>query len=102
MITTDGMENSSHAYSSDEVKQMIEKEKSKYGWEFLFLGANIDAVETARHFGIDEDHAVDYHADTIGTALNFEVVGEAVSSVRCGAPLKRKWKERIEADYKSR
>ena len=102
VITTDGMENASHLYSSDEVKAMIEKEKTKYGWEFIFLGANIDAVETAKHFGIDEDHAVDFHSDHIGTALNYEVLGMAVSSVRSGAKLGRKWKKRIEDDYASR
>ena len=102
VITTDGMENASHLYSSDEVKAMIEKEKTKYGWEFIFLGANIDAVETAKHFGIDEDHAVDFHSDHIGTALNYEVLGMAVSSVRGGAKLGKKWKKRIEDDYASR
>ena len=69
VITTDGMENASHIYSSDKVKKMIEHEKEKYGWEFLFIGANIDAVETAKHFGIDADRAVDYHADRKGTAV---------------------------------
>ena len=86
----------------EKVKAMIEKEKTKYGWEFIFLGANIDAVETAKHFGIDEDHAVDYHSDHIGTALNYEVLGMAVSSVRSGAKLGKKWKKRIEDDYAGR
>ena len=71
IITTDGMENASHKYSSDRVKQMIERQKAKYGWEFLFLGANIDAVETAGNFGIDTDWAVNYHCDSEGTALNY-------------------------------
>ena len=71
VITTDGMENASGHYDSDRVKQMIERQKSKYGWEFLFLGANIDAVETARTFGISEDRAVKYHSDSKGTTVFF-------------------------------
>jgi len=99
IITTDGMENASHKYSSDRVKQMIERQKAKYGWEFLFLGANIDAVETAGNFGIDADRAVNYHSDSEGTALNYEVLSEAICSVRCSRPLEAKWKERIDQDY---
>jgi uncharacterized protein YegL len=102
VITTDGMENASHRYTSDKVKQMIEKEKSKYGWEFLFLGANIDAVETAKHFGIGADRAVNYHSDPEGTQLNYEVVSEAICSVRCSRPLGKAWKQRIDEDYESR
>ena len=102
VITTDGMENASHRYTSDEVKQMIEKEKSKYGWEFLFLGANIDAVETAKHFGIGADRAVNYHSDHEGTQLNYEVVSEAICSVRRSRPLGKEWKKRIDEDYESR
>ena len=101
VITTDGMENASHSYSSDEVKKLIEQKKEE-GWEFLFLGANIDAVETARKFGIGEDRAVDYHADAEGTALNFAVLSDAVSSVRASAPLGRSWKARIAEDYDKR
>ena len=71
VITTDGMENASRYYSSDKVKKMIERQKVKYGWEFLFLGANIDAVETASHFGIGADRAVNYNSDSEGTALNY-------------------------------
>ncbi len=99
IITTDGMENASHHYSSDRVKQMIERQKVKYGWEFLFLGANIDAVETAGNFGIDADRAVNYHSDSEGTALNYEVLSEAICAVRCSRPLEAKWKERIDEDY---
>ena len=102
VITTDGMENASHRYSSDCVKQMIERQKSKYGWEFLFLGANIDAVETAGNFGIDADRAVNYHSDSEGTALNYEVLSEAICSVRCSKPLGREWKKRIDEDYQRR
>jgi len=102
VITTDGMENASHRYSSDCVKQMIERQKSKYGWEFLFLGANIDAVETAGNFGIEADRAVNYHSDSEGTALNYEVLSEAICSVRCSKPLGREWKKRIDEDYQRR
>ena len=102
VITTDGMENASHRYSSDRVKQMIERQKAKYGWEFLFLGANIDAVETAGNFGIDADRAVNYHSDSEGTALNYEVLSEAICSVRCSKPLGREWKKRIDEDYQRR
>jgi len=102
VITTDGMENASRRYSSDRVKQMIQRQKDKYGWEFLFLGANIDAVETAGRFGIDADRAVNYHCDSAGTQLNYEVISEAICSVRCNQPLSRKWKQRIDEDYKSR
>lgn len=102
VITTDGVENASHRYSSEKVKKMIERQKEKYGWEFLFLGANIDAVETARHFGISEDRAVNYHSDSEGTQLNYEVLSEAICSVRCSAPLDANWKKRIDEDYESR
>ena len=102
VITTDGMENASRRYDSDKVKKMIERQKEKYGWEFLFLGANIDAVETARHFGISEDRAVNYHSDSEGTQLNYEVVSEAICAVRCNAPLGVDWKKRIDEDYNAR
>src|SRR5574344_1541286 len=95
VITTDGMENASRRYDSALVKQMIEHEKSKYGWEFLFLGANIDAVETAKHFGIGADRAVNYRSDHEGTQLNYEVLSEAVSAVRCSVPLGTTWKKRL-------
>ena len=102
VITTDGMENASHRYTSDEVKAMVQRQKEKYGWEFLFLGANIDAVETASHFGIAEDRAVTFHNDSYGQALNYAEVSEAVSQVRSNAPLGRSWKEKIEEDFRSR
>ena len=102
VITTDGMENASRLYSSDEVKAMVEKEKNKYGWEFLFLGANIDAVETAKQFGIGQDRAVDFISDRQGQALNYAEVSEAVRTVRACRPLTRDWKRNIEADYKAR
>ena len=102
IITTDGMENASRVYSSDEVKEMIERQKAKYGWEFLFLGANIDAVETARHFGIAEDRAVTYHSDSVGTLLNYAVMSDAISSVRSSRPLSADWKRKIDEDFKKR
>ena len=102
VITTDGMENASRRYDSEKVKKMIERQKEKYGWEFLFLGANIDAVETARGFGISEDRAVNYHSDSEGTQLNYEVVSEAICAVRCSAPLSADWKKRIDEDYEKR
>lgn len=102
VITTDGMENASREYSAERVKKMIEQQKEKAGWEFLFLGANIDAVGTAASFGIGADRAVDYCSDSTGTQLNFSVLSDAISSVRSSAPLKSDWKKRIEEDFKSR
>ena len=102
IITTDGMENASRRYSSDKVKQMIERQKSKYGWEFLFLGANIDAIETAGRFGIEADRAVNYRSDKKGTALNYEVLSDAIASVRASRPLESDWKKRIDEDYINR
>lgn len=102
VITTDGMENASRRYDSETVKKMIERQKEKYGWEFLFLGANIDAVETAKHFGIGADRAVNYHSDGEGTQLNYEVLSDAICAVRCSAPLSADWKKRIDEDYEKR
>lgn len=102
VITTDGYENASHTYSSARVKKMIEHEKEKYGWEFLFLGANIDAVETASTFGIAADRAVTYHSDRKGTELNYKVLNNAVSAFRFSLALDDDWKAPIEADYEAR
>ncbi len=99
IITTDGMENASRRYSSDQVKHMIQREKEMHGWEFLFLGANIDAIETAQRFGIRKDRAVNYHSDHMGTKLNYEVISDAISTVRSNAPLDTSWKKRIDDDY---
>ncbi len=101
VITTDGLENASHRYSSDEVKKMIEQKK-ELGWEFLFIGANIDAVETAKHFGIDEDRAVDYRADSQGTAVVYDSVSDAVCAMRSCRPLTAGWSKKIKKDYKER
>lgn len=102
VITTDGMENASHNYSGKEVRAMIERQKEKYGWEFLFLGANLDAAETAASLGIQRDRAVTYHCDSKGTALNYEVMSDAVTAVRAAQPLAADWKARIEEDYRNR
>ena len=102
VIITDGMENASREYTSDIVKKMVEKAKAENGWEFIFLGANIDAVETAKHFGIDSDRAVNYNCDSQGTALNYDVVSDAVSCCRMSKPLSDSWSARIDEDYKKR
>ena len=103
IITTDGMENASKRYTYEKVKSMIERRKEKYGWEFIFLGANIDAVEVAGRFGISEDRAANYHSDEEGTALNYEVLSEAICQVRMGsAPLSAGWKKKIDADFERR
>ena len=102
VITTDGMENASRRYEAERVKRMIEHEKEQYGWEFLFLAANIDAVTTAKRFGIGEDRAVNYHADRQGTEIIYDTVSEAVCSVRAARPLGASWSARINADYNGR
>ena len=110
IITTDGMENSSHRYTYDKVKKMVERQRDRYGWEFLFLGANIDAIEVAGRFGVQANRAVNYECDGEGTQLNYEVLSKAVSRVRtCAAPTAAMafdecgdWAEEIRADYSKR
>ena len=102
VITTDGMENASRYYTSDEVKAMVERQKERYGWEFLFLGANIDAVRTAAGFGISEDRAANFRNDARGQALNYAGVDKAVRAVRSSRPLGRSWKADIEEDFERR
>ncbi|MFK9095069.1 vWA domain-containing protein [Bacillus salipaludis] len=102
VITTDGMENASREFTTAKIKKMIQHQKEKYGWEFLFLGANIDAITTAARFGIEEDFAVDYHADHVGTQLNYEAVNEAMNNLRSGKKIERSWKEGIERDFNRR
>ena len=102
VITTDGMENASREYTYDRVRRMIGQMKEKYGWEFLFLGANIDAAKEAVRFGIDADRAANYHADRRGTAVIYEAVSEAVCNVRASRPMSASWKKNIDEDYKSR
>lgn len=102
VIMTDGQENASHIYTSDRVKAMIEQEKEKYGWEFLFIGANIDAVETASHFGINEDRAVNYHADSQGTSVVYDTVADTVGCMRACTPIASNWSDKINKDFNSR
>ena len=102
VITTDGMENASRMYSYEQVRKMIRHEQDKYGWEFLFLGANIDAAKEAQRFGIEADRAADYHCDKAGMALNYEAISDVVTDVRACRPVGRKWKARIDADYQTR
>ena len=106
VITTDGMENASRRYSYDKVKSMVERQKSEHGWEFLFLGANIDAIKTAADFGISADRAANYHSDSKGTRLNYKVLSNAVMHMRMAqadaAPMGAEWKEEIEEDYAAR
>lgn len=102
IITTDGQENASYKYSSDTVKKMIERQKKKYGWEFLFIGANIDAVETAASFGIARNRAVNYHADSEGTQLLYETLSAPISAMRKDQQISDTWGAQIEEDFKKR
>ncbi len=102
VITTDGMENASREYSYEKVRKMIECEKEKYGWEFIFLGANIDAAKEAARFGIGAECAANYHADHKGTAVIYEAVSEAVCNVRACKTVSVDWKKNVDADYKKR
>lgn len=102
VITTDGMENASKEYNYEKIKEMIEKQKVNYGWEFIFLGANIDAVATARQFGISADRAANYNADKEGTRLNYEAINLAVSDIRANRAISESWKEVIDKDFVKR
>ena len=104
VITTDGMENASHRFSSEQVKQMVRHEQEKYGWEFIFLAANIDAVNTAERYGIDRDRAVNYMPDSAGTEVLYEAVNHAVASVRKGTRLEEcsAWRKNADADFQKR
>lgn len=102
VITTDGYENASREYNQEKVRKMIETQKKKYGWEFLFLGANIDAEAAAEQYGISRDRAVTYHADEEGTRLNYAVISEAVSNVRKNNNMDPNWKKKIEEDFEKR
>ncbi|MBR4485556.1 MAG: VWA domain-containing protein [Erysipelotrichaceae bacterium] len=101
VIITDGLENASHKYSSDDVKKMVEQQKEK-GWEFLFLGANIDAVETARTYGIAEDRTSDYLCDEAGIEKNFDALSKSVKSFRACGKIEADWAAPIKEDYKKR
>lgn len=102
VITTDGMENASREYNYNQIKKMVEQQKEEFGWEFIFLGANIDAVSTAARFGIGADRAANYNADEEGTRLNYKVVSDAVSEFRANYAIDEKWKERVEEDFARR
>ena len=103
VITTDGMENASRQYTYDRLKAKIEKQKAKYGWEFLFLGANIDAAKEAARFGIQADRAANYHADHKGTGVIYETVNEAICYMRQNAaPLSAGWKQKVDEDFQNR
>ena len=102
VIITDGMENSSREFSYEKIKEMVEHQKSKYAWDFIFLGANIDAIMTAGSFGISADRAANFVSDSSGTQLNYRVVSEAVSSIRKGRNVDASWKNEIEKDYRKR
>ncbi len=105
VITTDGMENASREFDYDRIKAMVERQKAKHGWEFIFLGANIDAVEVAGRFGVDKNRAQNYHNDSDGIALNFAVVSKAVAAFReapADACFDDNWSAPILKDYKRR
>lgn len=102
VIVTDGMENSSQEYCLNKIKKLVEQQKEKYSWEFIFLGANIDAVSTAESYGIDADRAANYHADEAGTQLNYKAISEAICNLRAEKKLSEKWKEDIDRDFKQR
>ena len=102
VITTDGLENASRRYTADEVKRMIEKRKESDGWEFLFIGANIDAVETAARYGIAKDRAVNYNADGKGTKILYQSVSKVVHDIRKCEPISEVWSDDIKTDYEKR
>ena len=102
VITTDGMENASRRYNYQDVQKMVQHEQEKYGWEFLFLGANMDAISAARSFGIRADRAVRYECDSAGTALNFDVVGKTIAKARKGCAIEADWCAEIADDYEKR
>ncbi len=108
IITTDGMENASRRYNYKKVKQMVERQKKRYGWEFLFLGANIDAIEEAGKFGIEAKRATNYKCDSEGTAVFYDAVCCAVSNVRSCVSLEELdecldgWDEAICEDFEKR
>lgn len=102
VITTDGLENASHKYTADKVRKMIEDRKKKDGWEFLFIGANIDSVKTADRIGIDVECAVDYRADSKGTGVLYEALADTVCEMRSTGKVSKAWKRKIKEDTESR
>ena len=102
VITTDGLENASRRYSKSDIKRMIERQRSKYGWEFLFIGANIDAVDTAESFGIEQSRAVNYHADKKGTEVLYDAISAPLTAMRSKGRIDDNWSEEIEEDFNNR
>jgi uncharacterized protein YegL len=102
VITTDGMENASREYGYEKIRRMVERQKQAYGWEFIFLGANIEAIAVAAKFGIGADRAANYHADSQGTMLNYQVISNVVSELRTSRSIDPNWKADIDADFKER
>jgi uncharacterized protein YegL len=101
IITTDGMENASREFDYNRVRQLVEHQKCM-GWEFIFLGANMDAFSLAARVGIEKDRVANYHADSRGTQLNYEILSEAVSYMRANHSLDKSWKDEIDRDYADR
>ena len=102
VIITDGYENASHKYSSDEIKALVKKQEKKYGWEFLFLGANIDAVETGADFGFRQENSINYLADEVGTKKIYKAVSCAVMNARTCGSIQADWAEEVSEDYENR
>lgn len=102
IITTDGYENASKEYSYEKIKKMITYEKERYNWQFLFLGANIDAISTAKNFGISQDYASNYISDEVGTEITYEVMNCAISKYRVNGDIDASWKSKVEEDYEMR
>ncbi len=102
VIITDGLENASNEYNYSKVKELINNTKEKYNWEYMFLGANIDAEVEASKFGIDSDRAVTYNADSVGTQLNYSVMTQVISDMRSCKEISADWKEEISKDFKNR
>ena len=102
VITTDGLENASGEFTFETIRKLIDVQKNEHGWEFLFLGANIDAIATASQFGIAQDRAANFQADGEGTELNYDVISETISSFRLHSEIRENWKERIEEDFETR
>lgn len=102
VITTDGMENASRNFRYEEIKKMIQRQQDKYGWEFIFLGANIDAAAEADRMGIRADRSASYHADDVGTSVNFKVMCQSVSDLRLDKAISDDWKDEIDMDFKAR
>ena len=102
IIITDGMENASHEYSSRIIKRMVEEQQEKEGWSFTFLGANIDAIQTASDIGIRKEYAANYHNDSLGVQENFRAVSNMVRRYRACGKMDSDWKKDIEKDYEKR